>query len=247
MKYDSTGFPPFHRWDRNFFLLMVGLIWLGVVMGFVPEIIRHFQLHKPGYPLVVHVHAVAFVGWLLLLSAQVLLIRTGNLAIHRQLGVAGMVLAPVMVVLGFAAAEVVDYLHFGTPQGDAPFLAIQYADLVNFATLAAAAFLLRGQPSAHKRLIILATIFISDAGWARWWGDAIEKAVGDGFWQDWLQDYLGDVLLVVLFAAYDFITRRRLNAAFVRGAAFGLTIQLIAVWLYVSPWWKPVATKLIGH
>jgi hypothetical protein len=208
---------------------------------------RHVQLHKPAYPVIVHVHAAAFVGWLLLLTTQVLLIRTGNLAIHKKLGVAGMVLAPVMVVLGFAASEVVDYLRFGTPNSDPSFLAIQYADLLNFGTLAAAAFLLRGQPSAHKRLIILATIFISDAGWARWWGEAIEKIVGDGFWQDWLQDYLGDVLLVTLFAGYDLLTRRRLHPAFVKGAVFGLAIQVIAIWLYVSPWWKPVATKLIGH
>jgi hypothetical protein len=247
MKYDQSGFAPFHRWDRNFFLLMVGLLWLGILMGFVPEIVAHIKQHKPAYPLIVHIHAVAFVAWLVLLSTQVLLVRSGNVAIHKQLGVAGMVLAPLMVVLGFAASEIVDNLHFGTPQGDAPFLAIQYADLTNFGTLAAAAFLLRNQPSAHKRLIILATIFISDAGWARWWGEAIEKAVGDGFWQDWLQDYVGDAMLIALFAGYDLVTRRRLHPAFVKGALFGFVVQVIAIWLYVSPWWKPIATHLIGR
>lgn len=244
---NNSGFAPFHRWDRNFFLLMVALIWLGILMGFVPEIIRHTQMNKPAYPLVVHIHALVFVGWLLLLTTQLLLIRSGRVDIHKRLGVAGMVLAPLMVVLGLATSIIVDYLHFPTPQGDAPFLAIQLADLVNFGTLATAALLLRGTPSAHKRLIILATIFISDAGFARWWGGAIEHAVGDGFWQDWLQDYVSDFLLVAIFAAYDLITRGRLHSAFVAGAIFGLAVEVLAVWAYVSPWWKPVATHLIGR
>lgn len=248
VKSDNTGFAPFHRWDRNFFLFMVALIWLGILMGFVPEIVKHVQMHKPAYPLVVHVHAVAFVSWLLLLTAQVLLIRSGRVDIHKRLGVAGMVLAPLMVVLGLATSVTVDYLNFPTPRGDAPFLAIQLADLTDFGTLAAVAFLLRKtDSSAHKRLIILATIFISDAGFARWWGDAIEHAVGDGFWQYWLQDFVYDFLLVAIFATYDLITRGRLHPAFVKGALFGLIVEVIAVWAYVSPWWKPVATHLIGR
>ncbi len=248
MKVDNTGFAPFHRWDRNFFLFMVALIWLGILMGFVPEIIRHVQMHKPAYPLVVHIHAFAFVSWLLLLTTQVLLIRSGRVDIHRRLGVAGMALAPLMIGLGLAASVIVDYLHFPTRESDAPFLAIQLADLTNFGTLAIAALLLRKtDSSAHKRLIILATIFISDAGFARWWGGAIEHAVGDGFWQDWLQDYVSDFLLVAIFAAYDLITRRRLHPAFVKGALFGLTVEVIAVWAYVSPWWKPISTHLIGR
>jgi hypothetical protein len=246
MKYDNTGFAPFHRWDRNFFLFMVALIWLGILMGFVPDIIRHFQAHKPPYPIIVHIHGLVFVSWLALLSTQVLLIRTGRLDIHRRLGVAGMVLAPVMVALGLVTSVTVDYLHFGTPQSDPSFLAVQLADLTNFGTLAAAAFLMRGTPSAHKRLILLATIFIADAGFARWWGHDLAK-LGDGFWATWVQDYLSDLLLVAIIGLYDFITRRRLHPAYIAGAAFGLGVELIAVWLYVSPWWKPIATHLIGR
>jgi hypothetical protein len=247
VKIDNSGFAPFHRWDRNFFLFMVALIWLGILMGFVPEIMKHVQMHRPAYPLVVHIHAVAFVSWLLLLTTQLLLIRSGRVDIHKRLGLTGLVLAPLMIVLGLATSVIVDYLHFPTPQGDAPFLAIQLADITNFGVLAIAGLLLRNTPSAHKRLIILATIFISDAGFARWWGGAIEHAVGDGFWQDWLQDYVYDLMLVAIFAAYDLITRRRLHPAFVKGALFALAVQVLAVWAYVSPWWKPLATHLIGR
>lgn len=245
VKSDNSGFAPFHRWDRNFFLFMVALIWLGILMGFVPDIIRHVQTHKPPYPLVVHVHAFVFVSWLLLLTTQVLLIRSGHVDIHRRLGVAGMLLAPLMIVLGLATSVIVDYLQFPLNH-DSPFLAIQLADLTNFGTLAIAALLLRGTPSAHKRLMILATIFISDAGFARWWGPELAQ-LGNGFWANWVQDYMSDFLLVAIFATYDLITRRRLHPAFIAGALFGLAVEVIAVWAYVSPWWKPIATHLIGR
>ena len=55
-------FAPYHKWDRNFFLLLVMLIWVGILMGFGPEIVDHVTKNEPAYPLIVHFHAVAFVG-----------------------------------------------------------------------------------------------------------------------------------------------------------------------------------------
>jgi uncharacterized membrane protein YozB (DUF420 family) len=240
-------FAPRARWDRDFFLLVVALIWLGILMGFVPEIVGRIQAHKPAYPLIVPIHAAAFVGWLCLLTTQVLLIRSGRPDIHRKLGLAAVVLAPTMVALGLGASWTVDRLRLGTPHSDPSFVAIQLADLLNFGVLAAAAILWRKTPSAHKRLILLATIFIADAGFARWFGDTIYKVVGDGWWQSWMVLYVGDFVMIALLGGYDLLTRRRLHPAFVAGSLFGLSVQFIAVWFYVSPWWKPVAMKLLGH
>src|SRR5207245_2336916 len=71
---DAEDFAPQHRWDRNVFLLLVGLIWFGVLMGFGGDIARHVRAHEPPYPLIVHFHAFVMVSWLVLLTAQVLLI-----------------------------------------------------------------------------------------------------------------------------------------------------------------------------
>ena len=30
------------------------------------------------------------------------------------------------------------------------------------------------------------------------------------------------------------------------GAAFGLSCEALSAWLYVSPWWRPVAIKILG-
>ena len=37
----SRGFAPNHPWDRNFFLVMVALAWLGILRGFGGDIAEH--------------------------------------------------------------------------------------------------------------------------------------------------------------------------------------------------------------
>jgi hypothetical protein len=243
----SGGFAPNHPWDRNFFLLYVGLIWLGIVMGFGPQIVQHAQGLKPPFPLIVHFHAAAFVGWLVLFTGQVLLIRNSRWAIHRKLGAAMVGLAVVMLVLGPTTALIVDGLKFGTKASDPAFLSVQLTDMLAFAGLITAAVVFRNRASAHKRLILLATIYISDAGFARWLGGAVHQRFGDGFWAFWGGAYTGTALLMLGLGAYDLITRRRLHPAYAAGVGWALAMELTAVGLYFNPAWKSVATALIGH
>jgi hypothetical protein len=243
----AVRFAPHHKWDHNFFLLYVVLIWVGVSMGFGPEIAHHFEKHKPPYPLIVHIHAAAMVGWLVLLTVQVLLIRAHRRDIHRRLGVAGVVLAVLMVILGPATALTMDGLHFGTPESDPPFLSVQLADILAFAGLVIPAIALRNYPAVHKRLILLATLNISDAGFARWLGGAVHARVGDGFWPFLAEFYLANDILIVGLGVYDLVTRRRLHTAYIAGAAWIFANQMTASWLYHDPHWALIAVKLIGH
>lgn len=242
----SPGTADHRRWDRNFFLLMVALLWLGILMGFVPEIIHRVQVHRL-FPAVVYFHGVVFVAWLSLLTAQILLIRSRRVDLHRELGMAGTALYGGMVVLGVVTSVVVDYDLFGTPRSDPSFLSIQLADMLAFTVLGGFAIALRKSSDAHKRLMILATIFIANAGFSRWLAHGLERLLGDGYWGNWAQLFLADLLLVALLGAYDLISRRRLYSAYVLGAAWGLGLEFASVWLYMMPWWKPVATTLIGR
>lgn len=242
----STGFADHRRLDRNFFLLMVALIWLGILMGFVPEIIGRIQADKP-FPAVVYFHGAVFVTWLCLLTVQVLFIRFRRVDLHRELGMAGTALYGAMLVLGITTVVVVDHDLFATPHSDPSFLSIQLADMLTFAVLGGLAIALRKNPDAHKRLMILATVFIADAGFSRWWAPGLERFLGNGYWGNWAELYLSDFILAAMLGAYDLISRRRVYSAYVFGAVWGLGAELVAVWLYLSPWWKPVATVLIGR
>jgi hypothetical protein len=239
---NAAAFAPFHRADRNFFLFMVALLWLGILMGFVPEMIQR----EPNFPTMVHVHGVVFVSWLVLLTVQILLIRSRRIALHMTLGILGAMLAGAMIAVGPVTAVVADYFHFGTKDYDPAFLAIQWGDILVFAPLVTAALLLRENPTAHKRLILLATIFISDAGFARWLGGYFQFA-GNGFVGQYLQLYVFDFVLAAIVAAYDYATRGRVHPAVIVGTLYGVAMDLGIIGLYVSPWWKPVAEKLIGR
>lgn len=243
----AVPFADRQRRDGNFFLLMVALIWLGILMGFVPEIFGRLQRHDAPFPAVVYIHAAAFAGWLCLLTAQVLLIRSRRADLHRELGMAGTALYGAMIVLGLVTSVAIDREFFGKAPADPAFLSIQLADMVNFALLGGAAIALRRQPDAHKRLMILATICVANAGFTRWWGNGLERLLGEGYWGNWARAYLSDLVLVAMMIAYDLFSRRRLNSACVAGAGWALGLELIAVWLYLSPGWKPLAAVLIGR
>ena len=243
----ADRFARYHRGDRNFFLVYVALIWLGILSGFSPQVIKHFKTAAPAYPSIVHLHALIFVGWLALLTTQVLLIRSGRAVLHRKLGIAGAILAAVMIVIGPATAVVVDRLRLALPHPDPGFLAVQTLDIVAFAGLVVPALIWRKDPSVHKRLILLATLYIADAGFARWQGDTMEALFGNGLWGNAMQLYFGTDLLVLGVGLYDWITRKRLHKAYLAGVAWIGAVQLTALYVYTSPGWAPIALRLLGH
>ena len=225
----------------------VALIWFVILMGFVPDVTHKFRKQGFNYPLAVHIHAAVYVSWLSLLTVQEVLISRGRVALHRRLGMFGAGLAALVVLTGLCATYVVENRMLGTPEADPAFISTLLVDVLNFASLATAALMLRGDGAAHKRLMLLATMSLLQAGFIRWWGPAMYAAFGRGFLGGWMADYLGVSLLVLGLGVYDLVTRSRLHPAYVIGAIWLLSWQFIAKWLYVSPWWKVVSLHLLGH
>lgn len=240
-------FPARPRADRNAFLVAVALIWVGVLSGFGTDSFDHVSKHGLDYPLIVHFHAVAFVGWLALFTLQVALVRSDRLSEHKRLGIYGMVLAAIMVVLGPATAVIVDAQKFATTGRTPEFMAVQFADILAFATLTGAGLWMRARDSsAHKRLMLLGLIYISDAGFARFLNRFIAPT-GPGFLPSLVHLYVATWILVLGFGAYDYIARRRLHPAYIAGAIWILALQLSAVTLLNTPAWKALTMRMIGH
>jgi hypothetical protein len=194
---------------------------------------------------VVHFHAAAFFGWLTLLTVQVLLIGAGRRRLHATLGIVGAMLAGTMVVLGPLTALVMDRWHLGTPESDPAFLSTQLTDIACFAGLVLAALLLNTTSSVHKRLMLLATLALADAGFGRIMGVTFESRFGINPWSVF-GDFYGNDLLVIAIGVYDWLTRRRLYPVYVKGVVWILTWQVLAIWLYLTPAWKPIALRMIG-
>jgi uncharacterized membrane protein len=239
-------FPANHPWDRNFFLLYVGLAWLGILMGFIPDIAHHVSSHARPFPLIVHFHAAVFMGWLALFSVQVLLIRTKRWQIHRKLGFAMLGVAAVMMVLGPATALIADHGEIGTPDADPAFLSIQFTDIIAFVGLLSAAVIFRNTAPVHKRLVLMATIYITDAGFARWLGGPIGNALGQSHFSMWAAAYSCTATLILGIGLYDLITRKRLHPAYLVGLAWVAAMQFTSISLYFTPAWGKLAASWIA-
>ena len=167
MQTASRAFAPFHVRDRAFFLAMAGIAWVAILAGFGPELYGQARGGSPFPSAIVLVHGAAFFGWLGLFTAQVWLIRSKRVALHRKLGVAGAIMVPLMVLLGLEANVVAQRAHFAAGESQLNFMIVPITDMINFASLAGAGLLLRKRSAAHKRLLLLATICILDAGFGR--------------------------------------------------------------------------------
>ena len=147
---------------------MLVLILAGILTQFGWDIVDRASHHTASWPILGHIHAVAFVIWLALLATQITLVRTGNVALHKRLGLFGAGWAAVMLILAISVSWFMDIRALGTKEADPSFLSIQLDDIITFPILVTAGLLLRNRDSsAHQRLLLLATIAISDAGFAR--------------------------------------------------------------------------------
>ena len=106
---------------------------------------------------------------------------------------------------------------------------------------------MRGISSAHKRLMLLGLIYISDAGFARFLNGAATAALGHGAWGTRAGLYFGSDLLMLGLGVYDLATRARLHPAYIAGVVWTLALQTTALVLLDNPTWKALSLHLIGH
>jgi hypothetical protein len=157
--------------ERRFFAMMafvsLAVMFAGFATSYYLWPISHAthypagQPISPSLPLLVHVHAVLFSGWVGLLVVQAGLVSVGNVTTHRQLGRVGAGLMMVMVLTGLLTATrgARDGWNPGGPYPDAlSFMFVGIADVTVFTVLTASGLAWRNRPDVHKRLMLLGTI-----------------------------------------------------------------------------------------
>lgn len=237
-----------HPWDRWFYPLLLAPAWLAIVMGFGPKLVATLSGQAPVGPLYLHVHAIIFGGWMLLLSAQTLLVQRGRLNQHRQLGLLAALWVPLVVGSGLLTAIWMNQQHFDSgAQARPAFISIQWGGMLVFGVAAGLALAWRHRPDFHKRLIWLATIELLGAGFGRWIGRGLRPYFGDSAPEFWFTVFLGTNLMLLVCVLYDLATRRRIHPVWLYGIPLQIGMQAVAVWLFKSPDWLPVALKLIDR
>jgi hypothetical protein len=226
-----------HSRDRWFFSGMAVAAIVITFTGFARTYYLGSYFGARALTPLVHLHGVLSTSWLLLFLAQVSLVARRKVAVHRRLGVAGAVIAALVLVVGCLTA--VEGARRGvTPPGGPPplaFLSVPLGTILAFGTLAAAGLYYRRKPETHKRLMLLATISIVTPAFARI-GRLIEVAgpplaIG------------GTCLLVLICMLYDRRVHGRVHPVFLWvGLLLMLSLPLrfaigrTDAWLAVARW-----------
>jgi hypothetical protein len=204
------------RFDHVFFSSMALLMLATVFIGFAPTYYLAGVFHAPLPSLTIHLHGAAFSAWILLLVTQTSLVSAGRVDIHRRLGIAGFLLACLMVVLGVLAATDALVRGAGPVGRDAQFFyIIPLTDVLVFGTLIFFAFRFRSNAAMHKRLILVATIALTIAAIARW------PVVHHNILTAALLSYIFLLLMVV----YDLWSTHKIQRATLWAGAFLIFVQ----------------------
>jgi uncharacterized membrane protein YozB (DUF420 family) len=243
----GVQFTAHHRYDRAVIAGLVLAIWLAIVAGFGIDMVKRAQGGSLSFPLIVHLHVVAYGSWLLLLAAQLWLVRTRRVAVHRRLGMAALVLLPLMLVLGPATAisQIVNNPYM--PDRWIAWLSVNLTNTLGSVVLLTAGFLLRRDPAAHKRLMLMGTIALTEPGFSRIWLAGLYERWGDGYLPFYFSAYIGALVLVLAVGAYDLATRRRLHPAYIAAALWIFANEALATWLYYQPFWLAWVKAMTGH
>ncbi len=251
----TNTFVAYHPADRNFFLSMMIITWAAILSGFGYDMVQRSAQGKLHFPLIVHIHAAAFIGWLVLFTVQIILIRSKNLSLHKKLGIAAAGLIPIMVILGVAVAIITQRLEYGTPSSDLHFMGVMLGNMLLFGILAGAGFYMRKNYVAHKRLMLVATLALTDAGFGRWFSYKIAPFFGDFYWnyktlsegfgRFFVFETLPTLILILAVGVYDLVTRKKLNKAYVWATTFYLAVNIAAGYLYFNSTWFEMMKRLV--
>lgn len=224
------------REDRLPSAVWLGILWFGLAVGFGVDI-PGFAHRTPPPPAVLWVHGLVFTVWLLLLTAQVLLVVGNRVSVHRKLGWFAAGWAGLMLLMGpwAAMADNFYFLKLNGPAPD-PFIATQATNLIGFLTLVAAGIAVRRNAALHKRLMILSTVALADPGFSRLLGHFMHHEPKSAVpW--FFAMFYGNMLLIALMLAWDW-WRGRLLRAFVLASSAMAAAYAFASFLEFWPPWR---------
>ena len=223
-------------YDRVFYSSIAIVMALTILIGFAPTYyLKLFgdapmlTISRSPFTPLVHLHGALFTGWVLLFIVQTALVANRRVAVHRRMGIAGGLLAAMMVTVGTALA-INGARRGAAPPGVDPlaFLAVPFFDMVLFSTFVITALTLRRNREAHKRLMLLAYISLLAAPIAR-----IPGVLPLGP----LAFFGLTFIFLVAGVVYDLVTRHRVHKAYIVGG--GLLVASVPLRLLISstaPW-----------
>lgn len=230
--------------ERRFYCGMALAMASITLIGFGPSFyfIGHIHFPRPNptlNPLII-THGVVFSLWMLLFATQAGLVAANRRDLHRNLGMAGFLLAILMVPLMYATGMGQIARHNQPPFTDPlNWSAVPLLIIPAFIVLAGLGWRERRNPAAHKRLMLGAALLMMDPAIGRL---PLAPPVLPGFAVLNLLSWLTFVPLMI----WDRRTLGHLHWATKLGAGLFALSLLTRLALIATGSWAPVAPLLPG-
>lgn len=229
--------------SRSFDYVIWGLVCLAIsLVGFWPSYVAPLAsgtYHSPSPTMTWHVLSTA--AWLMLLISQPWLIRLNNIALHRRMGVLGVLIAIGVVATGVVVQIDVmgPYAAMGDDRNAVPIPFIRLSLLLGFAVCVAWAVVLRNRPEWHKRLMILGTFPLLQSAFDRMGANVFGMPEFRGLFA--IGGHFG---LMLLFVTWDRFRQGRLHPATKWGAIALFSFYFLSPMFADNPWWREIAAAL---
>jgi FtsH-binding integral membrane protein len=155
-----------HR--RTTYLTLGALITLFAVVGFWPRYFGPLVSGSLAQPLLIHVHATVFTGWLVLFFLQAYLAATRRTRLHMTVGQVGMWYGVLLMIVGFTTGVLRAAERLPAANGQAErLLFASSADMLMFAVFFGLALWYRKNPKVHRAAMVVAATSLLIAAVAR--------------------------------------------------------------------------------
>jgi hypothetical protein len=237
-----TGAQPDRVADHRFYYAISIALACVVFAGFARTYYLKAWYDAPQLSLLLHLHGAVMTLWYALFIVQVRFVERGRVAVHRRLGMAGVVLAGLVAILGtivpIGVAKRALLIH---PDSFAVLfrLAFQLFGIVLvFVILVSLALYLRHRPDYHKRLMVLAMLSVL--------GPAVTRLPVPFLANHDIPITIAiNALCVLICVAVDTLRNRRFHISFGWGASVALGSLFLAARLAHSPIWLRTSRWLL--
>jgi hypothetical protein len=149
--------------ERSRFYPLIALsLSVFTIVAFSRTYYLRFLSDLPPMTLLVHLHGLVFTAWLVLFVAQTRLVAAHRVDLHMKLGIAGVILAVLIVLVSLATIAANSAIPRVRPSGLSPsqFTAVGLTSTTLFAVFVALGISWRRRADVHKRFMVLAMIAV---------------------------------------------------------------------------------------
>lgn len=212
-----------------------------VLIGFYKTYLQFFPGFK-GFGYVQHFHGAVMMAWLIMLLVQPILIRRGKYELHRLIGKASYILAPLVLVSMYLISQF-RYRGILESSGQAAavaHLALNFPNIVFFAVLYFLAIFYKHRTDLHMRFMCSTIFVLIGPGLARALIGYMDFSLADSV----MVVRIITPLVAVIITIGDSVAHKRISPFVL---VFGFMVLHTILWnVRAAPFWQTIGS-LIGQ